>query len=72
MPNVVKGQGNTEKHKNNKAMIILCIVGVIIIAVLIGIILSMMNKEEGKDKRPVVVTEENMDEILDTDEPDEE
>lgn len=62
---------NYKKSQNNKVLVIICIVAVIIIAVLIGVIFNMTNLKnsanrtdltEEKEKRPVVIVEENAEE----------
>lgn len=61
----------TKEGTQNKKVIVVSAVAVMIIIVLIGIIVFMMRKDDKtEDKRPVVVTEDNMDEILEKDEPD--
>lgn len=64
-----------EKAKGtNKSLLIVCIVAAVIIAVLIGIIVVMMNSsksdengtaEISEEKRPVLLTEDNIDEVAD-------
>lgn len=69
-----------ETAKNNKGLMIACIIGAIVIVILVGIIVVMMNSKSAvseadteEEKRPVVVTPENAEEvaeqILDREEP---
>lgn len=59
-----------ETTKTNKGLMIACIVGVIVIAALVCIIIVMMNTKNGiseaenaEEKRPVVITPENAEEV---------
>lgn len=76
-----KDQDKAKGAGTNKSLLIVCIVAAVIIAVLIGIIVVMMNSSksnenvtaEENEKRPVLLTEDNIDEmageILDQSEP---
>lgn len=79
-----KGQDKAKGAGTSKSLLIVCIVAAVIIAVLIGIIVVMMNSSksnenvtadgsEENEKRPVLLTEDNIDEmagqILDQSEP---
>ena len=69
-----KSQDKAKKAGTSKGLVIVCIVAVAIIAVLIGIIVVMMNSSKSnenvtvedsgeKEKRPVLLTEDNIDEM---------
>lgn len=69
-----KSQDKAKKAGTSKGLAIVCIVAVAIIAVLIGIIVVMMNSSKSnenvtvedsgeKEKRPVLLTEDNIDEM---------
>lgn len=74
-------QDNHKKGGANKSLIIICIVAAVIIIALVGVIVFLMNSKsdtvvedsEQKEKRSVLITEDNIDEmaeqILDQSEP---
>ena len=76
--------GNTKENGKNKLLVAVCIVAVVIIAFLLGVIVSMMGRtgaqqgeenikgnETENDKRPVLITEDNISEIFSQAEPEE-
>lgn len=74
-------QDNQKKGGANKSLIIICVVAAVIIIALVGVIVFLMNSKsdtvvedsEQKEKRSVLITEDNIDEmaeqILDQSEP---
>lgn len=68
------GQDKAKGAGTNKSLLIVCVVAAVIIAVLVGIIVVMMNSSksnenvttdgsEENEKRPVLLTEDNIDEM---------
>ena len=71
MPDETTEGNNKKNQKSNKILLIICIVAAIIIIALIGIILTMMHSrnsvgeaESAGEKRPVVIVEENVEEVV--------
>lgn len=67
------GEIMEQKQKNNKVLMIVCIVATIIIIALMGIIINLIHSENSvngadsageKEKRPVVIVEENVEEVV--------
>ncbi len=59
-------KGEKQSKKANKGLIIVIIAALVVIAALVGVIIYMIhskNADEADDKRPVVVTEENAEQI---------